>query len=112
MTVEFDCSALVFKAEPVFPDTDNSGRHFQKRQIYFDILKEDPGLTNGQIALKLGRPVRCVTPFLLRLRKYCGAVEVREAASSGLLVLKNFFRIQASKRCSRSSAARKLELRG
>jgi hypothetical protein len=46
-----------FKCEPTFPEFDNAGKHFNRRQIYHDILKvvkENPGLTGNQIALKMG----------------------------------------------------------
>jgi hypothetical protein len=50
-----------YKCEPVFPDFDAAGKRFHRRQIYHDlvkVVKENPGLTSGQIALKLGRPAK------------------------------------------------------
>ena len=49
-----------YRCDPVLPEFDNAGRRFHKRQIYYNLaklVKENPGLTGGQIALKLGRPV-------------------------------------------------------
>jgi hypothetical protein len=67
--------------EPVFPETDSGGKHFKRRKIYDEILqvvKESPGLTGAEIALRLGRPYRNFSTFLFNLERYCGAVEGRK----------------------------------
>ncbi len=71
-----------YKCDPILSEFDNTGHRFHKPQINYDLaklVKENPGLTGGQIALKLGRPVSQVTPFLWNLREYCNALDVERS---------------------------------
>jgi integrase len=90
-----------YKCDPILPEFDNAGRRFHKRQIYYDLsklVKENPGLTGGQIALKLGRPVSQVTPFLWNLRKYCNALEVERTGFIRTPGLEEFLQISCVKK--------------
>jgi hypothetical protein len=90
-----------YKCAPVFPDFDGAGKRFHRRQFYHDlvkVVKENPGLTSGQIALKLGRPPSHVLPFLWKLKKYCGALEVERSGFIRTPGLAEFLEIPCVKR--------------
>ncbi|MGH2640034.1 MAG: hypothetical protein ACRDF4_12260, partial [Rhabdochlamydiaceae bacterium] len=42
------------------------------------IVKESPGLTSSEIALRVGRPYKNLSSFLFNLQRYCGAIEGRK----------------------------------
>jgi hypothetical protein len=69
--------------EPIYPETDSSGAHFKRRKIYDEILKvvkESPGLTASEIALRIERPYKNLSSFIYNLQRYCGAIEGRKDA--------------------------------
>ncbi len=67
--------------EPIYPETDSAGNHFKRRKIYDEILKvvkENPGLTASEIALRIDRPYKNLSSFIYNLQKYCETIEGRK----------------------------------
>jgi hypothetical protein len=60
--------------------------------------KENPGLTNGQIALISADQFRTFCPFLWKLKKYCRALEVERSGLIRTPGLAEFLEIPCVKR--------------
>jgi hypothetical protein len=67
-------SRWFYVQDPIWPvEKHTRNSWFRKRTLYSDILrvvKENPGISTGDVARKLGRPYPHIAPLLFHLRRF------------------------------------------